>query len=126
MQSPLDRKPVEELIQQILDSPRSKLCPRYFKWGTILKFAMGFAHPFAGLLATQWQDGISILLGKLFQYGASIWLIHRGGLRLARATAIVTLVLAIIEVLQTRIPGHVAEMTDPFMALLLGLGLRVL
>src|ERR1700729_3511045 len=51
MQSPLDRKPVEELIQQILDSPRSKLCPRYFKWGTILKFAMGFAHPFAGLLA---------------------------------------------------------------------------
>ena len=82
--------------------------------------------PFAGLLATQWQDGISILLGKLFQYGACIWLLHRAGLGLARATGIVTVVLAIIEALQTRIPGHVAEVTDPFMALLLGLGLRVL
>jgi VanZ family protein len=82
--------------------------------------------PFGGLLATEWQSGIAILLGKLFAYGASIWLLDRGGMGGVRATGIVTLVLACIEALQTRIPGHVAEINDPLLALLLGLGLRAL
>jgi VanZ family protein len=74
--------------------------------------------PFGGLLATEWQDAIPILAGKLFQYGASIWLLRRGAGMMC-ATAMVTLVLAGIEALQTRIPGHVSEITDPLLAVLL-------
>jgi VanZ family protein len=82
--------------------------------------------PFGGVLATAWQNAISILLGKLFQYGAAIFLLNFAGLSLVRATALVTLVLAVIEVLQTRIPGHVPEVTDPLLAILLALVLVVL
>jgi VanZ family protein len=82
--------------------------------------------PFEGLLDTQWQEAITILIGKLFQYGASIWLLHRAGLSMMRSTVIVTVVLAGIEMLQTHIPGHVAEISDPLLAVLLCLGFRVL
>ena len=82
--------------------------------------------PFQGVLTSEWQDAIPILLGKLFQYGASIWLLYRGGLALMRAAAIVIVVTAAIEGLQTRIPGHVAEITDPLLAVMLCLGLRAL
>ena len=82
--------------------------------------------PFGGLLTAEWQSAIPILAGKLFQYGACIWLLRRAGLGIARATVIVTVVLAGIEALQTRIPGHVAEINDPLLAVLLCLGLRVL
>jgi hypothetical protein len=47
-------------------------------------------------------------------------------MRLARATALVTAVLAIVEALQTRIPGHVPEINDPLLAVLLFLGLMAL
>ena len=79
--------------------------------------------PFIGLLNAPWQDSIPILTGKIFQYGAVIWLLHRGGLGMARATVVVTVVLAGIEALQTRIPGHVPEIGDPLLAVLLCLGL---
>jgi hypothetical protein len=82
--------------------------------------------PFGGLLGSDWQNAISILLSKLFQYGGSVWLLQRAGLGTTGATAVVTVVLAGIEVLQTRIPGHVAEITDPLLALLLCLGFRAL
>lgn len=82
--------------------------------------------PFVGLLGTEWQNGVTILLGKIFQYGASILLLDRSGLGAFRAIAAVTLVLACIEGLQTRIPGHVPEITDPLMAILLGIGFLVL
>jgi VanZ family protein len=82
--------------------------------------------PFVGSLSAEWQDALPILLGKLFQYGASLWLLRRSGVQLLRAAGTVTLILAAIEALQTRIPGHVAEITDPLLAVLLYLGLRVL
>jgi len=82
--------------------------------------------PFGGLLGSEWQNAISVLLGKLFRYGGSIWLLHRAGLGIMRAAVIVAIVLAGIEALQTRIPGHVAEITDPLLALLLCAGLRAL
>ena len=89
--------------------------------------SQGFSWiPFGGFLNTDWQAGIQILLTKLFGYGASIWLLHRGGLGLLRATALVAVVLAGIEIIQTHTAGHVAEITDPLLALLLGAGLTVL
>jgi hypothetical protein len=82
--------------------------------------------PFVGMLEGQWQNAVVILLSKIFQYGACIWLLQRGGFGLLRSTVAVTLVLAAIEGLQTRIPGHVAEVTDPLLASLLGLGFAAL
>lgn len=82
--------------------------------------------PFVGLLGAEWLDAIPILLGKLFQYGAAIWLLYKSGLGIIHATAIVTAVLSGIEALQTRIPGHVAEINDPLLAILLAPGLRAL
>ena len=86
--------------------------------------AQAFAWiPFIGLLQAQWQNSIPILLGKMFQYGGAIWLLGRGGLGMTRATLLVTVVLAAIEALQTRIPGHVAEISDPLLAVLLCLAM---
>ncbi len=82
--------------------------------------------PFGGLLGTEWQNGVTILLGKIFQYGASILLLDRAGLGAFPSIAAVTLVLACIEGLQTRIPGHVPEISDPLIAILLGAGFLVL
>jgi len=82
--------------------------------------------PFAGLLAASPESGVLTLLRKLFQYGASIWLLHRSGVGLPRAAFLVAAVLAAIEALQTRIPSHVPEISDPLLALLLWLGFLAL
>jgi VanZ family protein len=46
---------------------------------------------------------------------ASIWLSSCAGLGMVRGTALVTIVLAGVEALQTRIPSHTAEITDPLL-----------
>lgn len=81
--------------------------------------------PFIGLLATSWQAAISVLLGKLFQYGAAIWLLS-SSLRMVGAAVLVTALLGLIEVLQMQMPVHVAEITDPLLAILLSLVFVVL
>jgi hypothetical protein len=78
--------------------------------------------PFLGLLNTAWQAAITILLEKCFQYGASVWLLGRCLRSMSGATALVAVLLAVIEGLQTRIPGHTPEITDPLLAVLLSLG----
>ena len=82
--------------------------------------------PFVGMLTTEWQSGIQVLLRKSFEYGAAIWLLHQAGLRLRYATGVVALLLGAIEVAQTHLPQHVAEITDPALAVLLGLALGAL
>jgi VanZ family protein len=82
--------------------------------------------PFAGYLGMDWQPGIRIFLEKLFYYGASIWLLRDSGVKWLPATGVVGAVLAIIELIQTHIPGRTPEITDPLLALLLGLGLMSL
>ncbi len=47
-------------------------------------------------------------------------------MRWLAAIFIVCAVLAAIEVIQIHLPGRTAETTDPLLALLAGLGLRVL
>jgi hypothetical protein len=83
--------------------------------------------PFSGFLLNSWQTSVSILLGKVFQYGASVWLLGRSQFGLLGATVVVVVVLAAIELLQTRMSaGHVPEITDPLLAILLGLAFSVL
>ena len=82
--------------------------------------------PFIGLLRNDWQIAIQILLRKLFEYGAAIWLLRRAGVRLLHATCVTTAVLMGIEAAQTFLPQHVPEITDPLLSILLGFALAVL
>jgi VanZ family protein len=82
--------------------------------------------PFGGFLNSEWQYGIQLILQKTFSYGAAIWMLRRAAMRWLAAIFIVCAVLAAIEVIQIHLPGRTAETTDPLLALLAGLGLRVL
>ena len=54
------------------------------------------------------------------------WLLRVVGWRLARATVAVALLLGAIEAIQIHLPGRVAEITDPLLALILGATLALL
>lgn len=82
--------------------------------------------PFGGFLAMDWQFGMQVLLEKLFWYGSALWLLRRAGMGWPRAIALVCALLAGIEGIQTRLPGRTAEITDPLLALLEGLGLQAI
>jgi VanZ family protein len=82
--------------------------------------------PFGGFLDMNWQSGIGTLLEKTFYYGCAVWLVRAAGARWRAAITSVALLLAVIEVTQTRLPGRTAEITDPVLAVLVGLGLMVL
>jgi VanZ family protein len=82
--------------------------------------------PFAGFLNDDWQAGIQVLLEKVFYYGTAVWLLHAARIRLVYAASAVATVLAAIETAQIRLPGRVAEVTDPLLALLLAGGLAIL
>jgi hypothetical protein len=73
--------------------------------------------PFSGFLNMDWQSGIQVIAEKFFWYGTAIWLMRRSGMRNVPATALVATVLLGIELTQTHLPGHVAEITDPLWAI---------
>jgi len=62
-------------------------------------------------------------LRKCFWYGSAIWLLRAAGWRLARAAVAVALLLGAIEGIQIHLPGRVAEITDPLLALILAVTL---
>jgi VanZ family protein len=82
--------------------------------------------PFGGFLEMDWQQGVQILLEKLFYYGTALWLLRRAGVRWIVSIAIVCTTLAAIEAIQTHIPGRTAEITDPLLALMAGIALHTL
>jgi VanZ family protein len=73
--------------------------------------------PFTGFLNMDWQTGIQVIAEKFFWYGTAIWLMRRSGMQAVPATALIATVLLGIEFAQTRLPGHVAEITDPLWAI---------
>jgi VanZ family protein len=82
--------------------------------------------PFGGFLGDDWQAGIQVFLEKAFYYGTAIWLLRAAGTRLWQAAALVAAVLAGIEAAQIHLPGRIAEVTDPILAVLLAAGLAIL
>ena len=82
--------------------------------------------PFGGFFGDDWQAGIQVLLEKALWYGAAVWLLRAAGTRLWQAAAIVAAALAGIEAAQIHLPGRIAEITDPILALLLTAALAVL
>ena len=83
--------------------------------------------PFASLLeAEDAQNGIVVLLYKLFSYAAAIWLVHRVGSSLRAATVGIAAILLCIELVQIHVPGRTPEITDAVIALLVGYALYAL
>jgi hypothetical protein len=81
--------------------------------------------PFGGFLAADPDFGLLVFLRKCFWYGSALWLLRAAGWQLARAALAVALLLGGIEVVQIHLPGRVAEITDPLLALILALFLSL-
>ena len=79
--------------------------------------------PFSGFLAADREFGMLTFLRKCFWYGSTVWLLRAAGWRLARAAVAVALLLGAIEIIQIHLPGRVAEITDPVLALILAVPL---
>lgn len=82
--------------------------------------------PFGGFLEIPWQEGVIMASEKFFWYGTAIWLLHRARCPKAASLAIVVGILLAIEIAQTHIPGHFAEITDPLLGLAAGWSVFVL
>jgi VanZ family protein len=82
--------------------------------------------PFGGMLEADWQFAVMILLEKIFWYTSAVWLLRASGMRLRYAITAVAAVLGAIETAQVRLPGRVAESTDPILAVLMGFVLFIL
>lgn len=76
--------------------------------------------PFIATIEGDWQSSAAVFMGKLFFYGAAIWLFRTVGFKMLHAIAVVAPVLALIEALQTHLPGRTPEITDPVIAVLMG------
>jgi VanZ family protein len=75
--------------------------------------------PFSGFLEASREFSMLTFLRKCFWYGSSIWLLRAVGWRLREAAVGVAVLLGTIEALQIHLPGRVAEITDPLLALIL-------
>ncbi len=82
--------------------------------------------PFGATLTSEWQSAAGVLIEKAFYYGTAIWLLRAAGLRLAFSIMLVAAVLAAIEIAQLWLPGRTPEITDPILAILMGLVSRPL
>ena len=82
--------------------------------------------PFSGFLEANRESGMLTFLRKCFWYGSAIWLLRAIGWRAVTAAIAVALILGTIEVVQIHLPGRVAEITDPVLALILAAALGLL
>jgi hypothetical protein len=77
--------------------------------------------PFAASLEAGRQPAVVVLFGKAFYYGAGVWLGHARGWTYGRAAMAMATLLAVLEWAQRYLPGRSPEITDAFLALLMGL-----
>lgn len=86
--------------------------------------------PFRGFLGGSMLADVSSLLEKFFNYGALIWLLGAGGIAAGRVPVAVSVAAVVgltagLEVAQTVIVGRTPEITDPLLALLIGVAVRL-
>lgn len=75
--------------------------------------------PFDALFGVERQAGLLLFLRKVFDYGAPIWLLWRSRIGVWTAGLTIAALLTALEITQRYLPGRVAEITDPLLALLL-------
>jgi hypothetical protein len=76
--------------------------------------------PFAESLLQYRAASLTDIFLRCFTSGAVVWLLVRGGLTVVPATAIGAGLVFTVELLQTWLPGHTADITDPLLALAAG------
>jgi VanZ family protein len=87
-----------------------------------LPYAQGFSWmPFRSSLSGSIELNYSVLLEKCFWYLLLIWLLMRCGFRVSAAAVATASLVAAIEVVQMWLPGRSADVTDPLLALAVGL-----
>lgn len=96
-------------------------------------FSHAVAHfdfwPFLALLDSGWDlSGVDWvqLFGKLFLYGALLWVVREWGASTDFAFGVMLTIATVIEVLQIWLPAEHASITDPLLALAIGLIFRSL
>jgi VanZ family protein len=75
-----------------------------------------------------WDGGIDWvqLFGKLFLYGALLWVVREWGASTDFAFGVMLTIATVVEALQIWLPGEHASITDPLLALAIGLLFRSL
>ncbi|MCK7579184.1 MAG: hypothetical protein MZV65_27950 [Chromatiales bacterium] len=92
-----------------------------WEWGRRPLPALLSLLPFSGFLSGNMLVNAEALLEKVFLYGATIWLLMRGGMPLRWSSSLVVLALLLQELAQTQAVNGTAEITDPLLAVALGL-----
>ena len=82
--------------------------------------------PFIGFIRGPMLNSALKFLEKIFLYGAFVWLLVKTGLKLRFSLIISVALLTGIELMQLFIPGHVSEITDPLLAVIMGVFLYFL
>jgi VanZ family protein len=101
---------VAALILQGLSPYRFSSTPHHFSW-----------IPFAGFIETGPDWGAVMFLKKTFWYGTTIWVLQETGAGYLRPAISIGLLLAAIEWIQRYLPGRTPEISDPVLAVLLGI-----
>jgi VanZ family protein len=76
--------------------------------------------PFIGFEGGSMSVNLMAFLEKIFLYGTLIWLFVEAGLNLVLGTVVTAVLLTGIELAQTQLVGRVSEITDPLLAVAMG------
>lgn len=79
--------------------------------------------PFASLIESSWRSGALNLLEKMYYTSAALWTLCFAGMRLRLAIVVVSALMFGIEAAQTMLPGRTPDMTDPVLAVLMGVAI---
>ena len=76
--------------------------------------------PFGESLTHYRATNLPDMFLRCYSYGALVWLLARSGLSVLLATMLGAGVIFSVELLQTWLPGHTADITDPLLAIAAG------
>lgn len=76
--------------------------------------------PFGESLTRYRATNLPDMFLRCYSYGALVWLLARSGLSVFPATMLGAGVVFSVELLQTWLPGHTADITDPLLAIAAG------
>jgi len=82
--------------------------------------------PFIGFSGGYISVSLLVFFSKLFLYGSLVWLLTETGRSLFSTLTISTILLTVIELLHMYVSDHVSEITDPLLAIIMGLALYFL
>jgi hypothetical protein len=76
--------------------------------------------PFGESLTRYRATNLTDMFLRCYSYGSLVWLLARSGLSVFPATMLGAGIVFSVELLQTWLPGHTADVTDPLLAIAAG------